>query len=487
MVPKKKNPIKVNDYRPISLCTVIYKLMSKVIANRIKQVLPSVILETQSAFLPGRLITDNVLVAFEHAGISNAISGIRVCRGAPKLNHLLFVDDNLIFCDASVETNLKLLRLLKLYEEASGQFINQDKSAMVFNQNISALQKRAIMDLWGWKGHMFSQGGKEVLLKAVALVIPSYAMSCFKLLSKLCADIESMMAKYWWGQRNDERKIYLVGRTEGLEGQVDSLIDYNTKWWNLPKVRSLFNPKITETILRLRPSYSDEDDMWVWEHERSGCFSVKSAYRLFKSPSVESVGETSYGAATKKFWNGLWKLKIPHKVKLFAWRVCKEILPMKANPLTKRMDIQCTSKFMLYTWSRPPANRFKLNCDGALFFDQNKTGIGAILRDSHGFLFMALSRGEEEFIELEIVEATAVLRGLQFYLNIGIQNLEIESDCQYLVEEVNNETISYIAMRKIIIEIRRLMKSFGDCKFQHCGRLSNATEHHLAQQAWNSS
>ncbi|XP_040987731.1 MDIS1-interacting receptor like kinase 2-like [Juglans microcarpa x Juglans regia] len=79
------------------------------------------------------LYTEGLIGLLKHVATSNAISGIRVSRGAPKLNHLLFADDSLIFCDASVETNLKLLRLLKLYEEASGQFINQDKSAMVFS------------------------------------------------------------------------------------------------------------------------------------------------------------------------------------------------------------------------------------------------------------------------------------------------------------------------------------------------------------------
>lgn len=64
-IPKIKDPKKVSDFRPISLCNMVYKLIAKVLVNHLKLILSYVVSDSQRTFLSGYLITNNVLVAFE--------------------------------------------------------------------------------------------------------------------------------------------------------------------------------------------------------------------------------------------------------------------------------------------------------------------------------------------------------------------------------------------------------------------------------------
>ncbi|XP_057426510.1 uncharacterized protein LOC130719933 [Lotus japonicus] len=65
LIPKVSKPQTPKDLRPISLCNVLMKIVTKCIANRLKCILPDLVGETQSTFIPGRLITDNALIGME--------------------------------------------------------------------------------------------------------------------------------------------------------------------------------------------------------------------------------------------------------------------------------------------------------------------------------------------------------------------------------------------------------------------------------------
>ena len=65
LVPKKTNANKITEFRPISCCNTVYKVASKLLANRLKELLPTLFSSTQPAFVPGRLLVENVLLTTE--------------------------------------------------------------------------------------------------------------------------------------------------------------------------------------------------------------------------------------------------------------------------------------------------------------------------------------------------------------------------------------------------------------------------------------
>lgn len=77
MILKLNKPKKLTDFIPISLCNVIYRIIAKTITNRLKEVLNAIISLAQSAFVPGRLITDNIIIGYE---CLNKIRQSRSCR-----------------------------------------------------------------------------------------------------------------------------------------------------------------------------------------------------------------------------------------------------------------------------------------------------------------------------------------------------------------------------------------------------------------------
>ena len=178
--------------------------------------------------------------------VERRLHGVSIGRRAPTISHLLFADDFLPFCRATMEEVRCISDTLQLYAASSGQCINFEKSSVYFSSNTQGVQREAIKNelgvkevdrfesylglptlmgrakyitfsflkdrVWkkiqGWKGKLLSRVGKEVLIKAVAQSIPTYTMGVFQLPVKLCNELNAMCAKFWWGQIGNEKKIH---------------------------------------------------------------------------------------------------------------------------------------------------------------------------------------------------------------------------------------------------------------------------------------
>uniref|UniRef100_A0A0A8YRY5 Uncharacterized protein n=1 Tax=Arundo donax TaxID=35708 RepID=A0A0A8YRY5_ARUDO len=78
-------------------------------------------------------------------------------------------------------------------------------------QTFTYLKERVWKQIQGWKEQLLSKADKEILIKAIAQAIPTYAMSCFDLTKSLCDEsdeISTMICRYWWAQQENEHKVH---------------------------------------------------------------------------------------------------------------------------------------------------------------------------------------------------------------------------------------------------------------------------------------
>lgn len=97
--------------------------------------------------------------------------------------------------------------------------------------------------------------------------------------------------------------------------------------WNEELIWNCFISVDADAILKI-PVTTRMTDIWSWEPEKHGIYSVKSAYKLLYNVKQEQ-NMAEQGTSSDDSWKRIWKLDVPPKVKVFWWRVIHEFLPAK--------------------------------------------------------------------------------------------------------------------------------------------------------------
>ena len=185
--------------------------------------------------------------------------GISACRGAPRVSHLLFADDCIVFCKASTEEGLKVTKILDNYEREFGKKLNREKTSLFFSKNMKVEVQEAVKDMFGaqiilqhekylglpplvgrgkkkafnrikdqvgrkiasWKGKLLSPASREILIKALAQATPTYTMNYFKIPNSICNELNSLIYNFWWGQRDKERKLAWIAWEKMFKPKAD--------------------------------------------------------------------------------------------------------------------------------------------------------------------------------------------------------------------------------------------------------------------------
>ncbi|XP_042972927.1 uncharacterized protein LOC122304723 [Carya illinoinensis] len=296
LIPKVKDPKTVFEFRPISLYNVSYKIVAKVLANRLKLILPDIISLNQSAFVPGRLITDNVVAAYETFHTMNSKIKGKAGFMALKLDmskaydrvewsflwavmekmgfasqwiSLIMNYGSLLLRKANSLEWCRVLHILETYEIASGQMLNKDKTSIFFSRNNPKDIQRNIIQILGIK----SSGSFEKYLGLPTLLGRSKVAAFHSLLDRIWSRITNWKTKW----------LSAIGKEVLLKAVLQAIPTYTMGIFLLPM--SISN-KVNKLMKKFWCGFNEDHSkmQWLkWDKLNQGKTKGALGFRDFKS------------------------------------------------------------------------------------------------------------------------------------------------------------------------------------------------------------
>ncbi|XP_074271526.1 uncharacterized protein LOC141595457 [Silene latifolia] len=268
LISKVDKPELVSQYRPISLCNVVYRLASKCLANRLKLVIPSLISDSQQVFVPGHLMSDGCLIAHEIMHYLNKTKKGTKFYSVLKLDmHKAFDRVSWHFLMSVLErfgfpttwcnliwatpSSFEVLRdIFQSFEATSGQMINLDKSFVKFSPNspddfkphMTSILRMKDSSIFGtylgvpvdlpkqkttafqglidklkscvssWSSLHLSQSSKLVIINSILLGSMAHILAAIPLPLAISRKLDSLIFAFWWSKDTKRRSIHWLSQ-----------------------------------------------------------------------------------------------------------------------------------------------------------------------------------------------------------------------------------------------------------------------------------
>ncbi|XP_065629271.1 uncharacterized protein LOC136067407 [Quercus suber] len=434
------------------------------------------------------------------------LRGVSICRNGPRVSHLFFADDSVLFCRVTEVECQIILDVLSIYEKGSGQKINRDKTCIFFSSNTEPMLQTRIQQVLAVPA--IRQYEKYLGMPAFVVIqaIPTYSMSCFKLPKGLIKDIEAMIRKFWWGYSGDSRKVHWVKWEKLCEAKEVG----GMGTWKKEDIEQLFLPHEADAIISIPLSLRMPTDRLVWSKTPSGNFSSRSAYRLLASnASTTNPTNVKPNLKISYMWRrAVWRLKAvdEHMADYFimmAWMLWNRRNLVRLNCPTQTLEyitsaagnflwdflkvqepVQVTRQAAtVHHWCPPPHARFKANFDGAIFQSSNEAGIKVVIRNHRGEIISSLSLRIPLPPTVVEVEALACRRVVLFVKELCLHEVFFEGDLQIVINALVDGRAEQSIYGHIIVDILHEAAQLSFSEFMYVNRNSNRVVDAMAKKA----